>query len=147
MSRAQPCKICNGHLEARALQNPPPPCAPASHLWGSHCLRVGVMQLVQGSTKILLEHREPSSAKIPLHFFAQSAWKTGEERKGKESGSAPLLAGSGWLQPLPSLPCCLCYLKAWMRVQAARLLWDNKAQKSPSTNPCEYGNKEHQFSS
>lgn len=51
-----------------------------------------------------------------------------------------------WLQPLPSPPCCLCYLKAWMRLQAARLLWDNKAQKSPSTNPCECGNKEHQFS-
>lgn len=71
-------------------------------------------------------------------------------RKEKERSQAlphywPDQAGCSPCPPRP-LPCCLCYLKAWMRVQAARLLWDSKAQKSPSTNPCECGNKEHQFS-
>lgn len=84
----------------------PPSSAPASYLRGSHCLRMGVVQLVQGNTKILLKHWEPSSAKISLHFLAQSVWKTGEEREGKDSGSAPLLALSGWLQPLPSPTSC-----------------------------------------
>ena len=71
---------------------------------------MGVVQLVQRNTKILLKHREPSSAKISLHLLTQSTWKTDEEREGKDSGSAPLLAFSGWVQPLALpclLPCCL----------------------------------------
>lgn len=110
---------------------------------------MGIMQLVQSNSKVLLEHWEPSSAKISLHFLIQPTWKTGEGREGKDSCYAPLLAQSSWMQPLPShtsCPSCLHYLKAWMRAQAAWLLWDNKAQKSPSTKPCKCRNKQHQFS-
>lgn len=124
------------------------PSAPASYLWGAHCLRVGIVQLVQSNAEILLKHWEASSAKIPLYFLTQSTREAGKEREGKGSGTALLPARPGSLHPHPPrlLPNCPGYLKAWMRVQAARLLWDSKAQKSPSTKPCERGNKEHQFS-
>lgn len=109
---------------------------------------MGVVQLVQSNTEILLKHWEASSAKISLHFLTQSPRETGKEREGKGSGTAPLPARPGSLHPHPPrlLPHRPGYLEAWMRVQAARLLWDSKAQKSPSTKPCECGNKQHQFS-
>lgn len=62
------------------------------------------MQLVQCNTEILLEHREPSSAEISLHFLTQSTWKAVSKEKGRYQ--ALPLSLSDWLQPLPSPASC-----------------------------------------